>query len=133
MLVREAKKARRRDLAFCSSVTPSTNPSTFMLFGKMIDPNVEQHDRAEPSADADSRVGWLQRERGDEMLAEQSRAEDPRSERGPAEVLERARRDEFRDALRAAVIGRVSLRERLPLDKIEIVEQADPHDAEEKV
>jgi len=64
---------------------------------------------------------------------EQSRTEDPRQQRRPAEELQRARRDELRDALCAAVGGCIGLRQRLYLHEVEIVQYPDPHHSEEEV
>ena len=68
-----------------------------------------------------------QRERPDEVAAEQRGAGEPGDDRRPAEVEERARRDVLGDPRRSAV-GRGCL-ERWNLHEIEVVKQADPHDA----
>jgi hypothetical protein len=99
--------------------------------GQISVPDVEQHDGAEPRADADPRIALLQRECADEVRPEQRRAGEPRHDRGPAEIQQRARGDVPGDARRGVI--RCRRLERGNLDEIEVVEQADPHDAGQKV
>ena len=77
-------------------------PRIFFWFGQISDPDVEQHDRAQPRADADDelvvveRLGArAERERADEVSGAQQipGAGQPGGDRGPAEPEQRARRD----------------------------------------
>jgi hypothetical protein len=52
VFVRDARKAVARALAFSSSVA-ATMPRTFFWFGQISTQTFEQHDRAQPRADAD--------------------------------------------------------------------------------
>jgi len=85
-----------RARAFCSSVA-ATIPRIFFWFGQ-ITPDVEQHDRAEPRADADHHESRVEREGVDEVSL--------RSHAPPSQVASAAQRnqnrgprsDVFRDA-----------------------------------
>ncbi len=92
VLVRDARKATRRALAFSSSVA-GFSAEDLLLIRPDQRPHVEQHDGAEPRADADAGHAVAQRERVAELIAEQRGAGKPGHDRRPAEEQQRARRD----------------------------------------
>jgi hypothetical protein len=90
-------------------------------------PHVEQHDGAEPGADADGAHAVTQQEGVDELRPEECGAGDPGHHGGPAEEQQCARGDVLGDA-RSSAIG-AGIFQRRHLHEVEVIEQADPHDA----
>src|SRR4030095_5904461 len=77
-----------------------------LLIGPDQSPDIYEHDRPEPCAHAYPGHPFRQRERGNEQIAEDRRAGEPRHDGRPAKIQKRARRHVFRDPPRGTARGR---------------------------
>ena len=129
-LAREVRNATRRAVAFSSSVA-GFEAKNLLLVRPDQHPDVEQHDGSQPRAHADAGHALAQGKGVDELIAQQRRAGEPGDDRGPAEVQQRPRRNVLGDAGVGAVGSRGL--QRGDLHEVEVVQQADPHDAGHEV
>src|SRR6266478_1936715 len=97
-------------------------------------PDVEEHDRAEPCANADDHESGAEREGVEEVLPEQPRTAEPGRQRRPAEPEQRPRGDVFGDAGAAGTaLVRRGIRQRGRLGDVEVVQEADPEHTRDDV